>query len=113
MRKVSTLLLYLRIFHTKTTKKICHYLLGFVVVNGIWLFLSSVVTCVPLAAFWDSDTEGRCMPRSAMWILNASINIATDIGIFILPMPMISTLILAMRQKLGLYKYFVFGLGFL
>ncbi len=109
--KISILLLYIRIFKTTMIKGACYTLLGFVAVYGVWLFFSSIFFCVPVEAFWDESITGYCLPHSLIWFLNANINIATDLSIFLLPIPVIKTLLLPKRQKFGLY--IVFGLGFL
>ena len=44
-------------------------------------------------------------------MLNASLNIATDLTIFLLPMPVLTTLTLPWRQKFGVV--FIFGVGLL
>jgi len=33
-----------------------------VCVWGVFTILSAIVSCVPLAAFWDHTIQGRCFP---------------------------------------------------
>jgi rhodopsin domain-containing protein len=108
---VSLLLLFLRIFKT-TIKKVVY--VGFVVVvaYGIYLVLTMIFFCVPVAAFWDlSITKATCFAKSPKWFIDAGLNIATDVGILIIPIPVLRTLSLPRKQKYGLY--IVFALGFL
>jgi hypothetical protein len=44
-----------------------------------------------------------------MWFTNASLNIATDLAIIILPMPVIRSLNLKRRQKQALAGIFAIG----
>ncbi|CZR57597.1 uncharacterized protein PAC_07486 [Phialocephala subalpina] len=70
-----------------------------------------VLVCVPAAHWWDSaHASGICIPEKPLWFANASLNIVTDVGIILLPMPVISTLVLPRKKKFGLY--FIFALGF-
>ncbi|KAL8747604.1 MAG: hypothetical protein Q9190_000539 [Brigantiaea leucoxantha] len=45
---------------------------------------------------------GSCSRRLGIWYANGILNIATDLLVIILPMPMLKSLKLAKRQKLGL-----------
>lgn len=49
------------------------------------------------------------MSRKFIWFFNAAFNILTDIIILALPMPVLSSLRLPIKQKIGLM--FVFALG--
>jgi hypothetical protein len=109
--KISILLLYVRILDASRTRYGCYILLGIVIAYGTWLLFSSIFPCVPVASFWDKEIPGHCLRESTVWFTNASLNIATEIAIFILPLRVISTLSLPQRQKFGVY--FVFALGFL
>lgn len=53
----------------------------------------------------------KCFDSLTIWYIAAGINITTDFIVFLLPIPLISTLQLPIRQKVLLYM--VFGLGFL
>ncbi|KAH8650230.1 hypothetical protein BGZ60DRAFT_534338 [Tricladium varicosporioides] len=109
--KISILLLYIRSFNTRKIRIACLVQLAIVATYGLWLLLSSVLSCVPVAAFWDQSVPGHCLPRSPIWFANAGLNIATDVLILVLPVPVIHTLFLPKRQKIGLYL--IFTLGFL
>lgn len=66
--------------------------------------------CMPVSAFWDSTlSQSHCMNKYSVWFANASLNILTDIAIFILPMPVLKDLHLPQRQRVALMG--VFGLG--
>lgn len=66
--------------------------------------------CTPISYFWNTTTQtGHCLDRHAVWFANASLNILTDLAIFMLPMPVLHDLHLPRSQRLALMA--VFGLG--
>lgn len=66
--------------------------------------------CTPISYFWNpSLPNGHCLDKHAVWFANASLNIITDLAIFILPMPVFHDLHLPRRQRIALMA--VFGLG--
>lgn len=68
--------------------------------------------CVPLTKFWVPTTPGTCIATSgALWIINTTFDIVTDLAIFLLPIPILKHTNLPRRQKYGLIL--VFTLGFL
>lgn len=83
--------------------------MGIVVIYGLWTILSSFVNCVPINAFWDSSVDGSCIPKGFLWYFNAGMNITTDLVILSLPVPVLSRLRLALRQKIALLIIFATG----
>lgn len=79
------------------------------VVVGILALLTNLLMCHPVAKFWDSSLEGKCISQLVVWFLNASLNIVTDAIIFILPLPALQKLQLPTRQKYGLMGVFALG----
>jgi len=81
---------------------------------GVWLVASVFTACVPLEAFWNwwlvFVRPVYCQPAT-LWWANAGLHIASDVMIFLLPLPMLSTLSLPRKQKIALVG--VFALGFL
>lgn len=109
--KIAILLQYRRIFAVPLMQKLT--MIG-LVFEGCWAITVTflqVLTCVPVAAFWDTSIEGRCINQLVVWFLNASINIATDFMVFSLPLPVIHRLQLRRAQKVMLLG--IFCLGFL
>ena len=108
--KVSILLQYLRIFTTKQFRVSCWALLGFVAVYSTWTFFASIFECMPVAYFWDKTIKGgHCMNEYAVWFTNAGVNIVTDFAIIILPMPVLRSLNLPLKQKRALMLVFTLG----
>ena len=87
------------------------WVLGGIVFYSFWTILSSIFFCIPVRGFWDSSIHSNCLPKKPFWLLSACLNIATDLTIFLLPMPVLTTLTLPWRQKVGVV--FIFGVGLL
>jgi hypothetical protein len=86
--------------------------MGFLVIAGFWMTLSGFFFCNPVRDFWSVSSKVRadhCLPSGGVWFTNAGIQIATDLVILILPMPLIWRLQMPRRQKYGVFT--VFGLG--
>lgn len=108
--KVSILLQYLRIFTIKQFRVFCWTLLGFVAIYSTWTFFGSIFECMPVAYFWDKTIKGgHCMNQYAVWFTNAAVNIVTDFAIIILPMPVLRSLDLPLKQKRALMLVFALG----
>ncbi|KAL4979557.1 hypothetical protein BDW66DRAFT_157380 [Aspergillus desertorum] len=107
--KISLLLQYLRIFPSYKFRIICYIVMGVVIAYSTWAIVSGFVNCVPVAKFWDRELPGHCLSFEALWFFNASMNIATDLTLLVLPMPLITQLQLPKRQKLALMSVFALG----
>lgn len=84
------------------------------VVVGCWSLsqvLVGIFICTPVAGFWDKSLDPKCIAVPLEWYINSAGNIATDIVIFILPMPILGHLSLPRTEKLVLVG--IFSLGFL
>jgi hypothetical protein len=113
LAKISILCLYIRVFGTTPMRKVYYIMLVAITVNGVWLILSGVFSCVPIQGFWDPEASASafCLPRKPMWFSNAAVNILTDFALFLGPMVVLRPMKMPRRQKMGLYV--VFGLGLL
>jgi hypothetical protein len=88
--------------------------MGFLVIAGLWMTLSGFIFCYPVRNFWSLDEAIRkhhCLPEGPVWFTNAGIQIATDLMILALPMPLLWKLHMPRKQKCGIM--IVFGLGVL
>ena len=108
--KFSILLQYLRIFPGKNFRLVCYIMIAIVATYSSWAIVSGFVGCVPVAKFWNKDLPGNCLSFEAVWFFNASMNIATDIALLVLPMPLLSKLQLPRTQKIALMGVFAMGL---
>jgi hypothetical protein len=109
LTKISIVFQYKRIFTASKIVRLCNIMIGVLAVYGCWAVLGSTFMCVPVSNFWNTGISKQCMNKLAFWFSNAALNIATDIMIFSIPMPLLKQLQLPKKQKIGLM--FVFGFG--
>lgn len=110
--KISILLLYIRILSYQHARYAVYAIMAIVILtNGIWTFVTVMTACLPLHAFWDrtSAPDAWCRPL-VWWYANTGLHIATDVLLYVLPLPVIVNLQVKLRQKIALYA--VFALGF-
>ena len=108
--KFSILFQYLRIFPGRSFRFTCYIMMAIVATYSTWAIISGYVNCVPVAKFWNHDLPGSCLSFEAVWFFNASMNIATDVSLLLLPMPLLSKLQLPRMQKLALMGVFAIGI---
>ena len=85
-----------------------------IIVVGSWglsQVLVGIFICKPVAGFWDKSLNPQCIPVPLEWYINSAGNIATDIAVLLLPMPILGHLSLPKAEKVVLVG--IFGLGFL
>lgn len=114
LAKLSALVLFVRIFHSRPFLLATYIFMGVLILCGLFIVLSGFIFCVPVHAFWNLSYAVRhehCLPKGTIWYLNAAIQILTDIGILLLPMPLLAKMNLPRRQKIGIFL--VFGVGIL
>lgn len=109
LTKTSICLLYLRIFTTKTFRRTVHIIMGYVIMYAFASIIATIVQCTPLERIWDHAVPGNCINLTAFWYANASANIIGDFLILALPMPVVKSLQLPQRQRLGLIMVFALG----
>ncbi|KAF6222086.1 hypothetical protein HO133_001172 [Letharia lupina] len=102
LTKTSICLLYLRIFTTKKFRQTVHIIMGYVILYSFASIIATIVQCTPLERIWDHAVPGTCINLTAFWYANASANIIGDFLILALPMPVVRSLQLPQRQRLGL-----------
>ena len=108
--KSSILCQYLRFLVNPTVRRVCWTMLAVVVLYGACAVLGSIFACTPVTSFWDQKNhQGHCINLMAFWFTNASLNIVSDVAIWILPMPALRSLQLPPKQKYSVI--FVFALG--
>ncbi|KAF2151786.1 hypothetical protein K461DRAFT_294670 [Myriangium duriaei CBS 260.36] len=108
--KLALILQYLRLFTQPWFRKAAFALLVFVCLSSCWTIVGSILSCVPINGFWDPNIKAYCLPRAITWYLNAGLNVATDMLIILLPMPVLKGLKMPFRQRLALMGVFALGL---
>jgi hypothetical protein len=111
--KLSALTLFVRLFRPRPFLLTCYISMGLLVIAGLWMTLSGFIFCVPVHDFWNvlEETRSRhCLPEGPVWFTNAGIQIATDLIILVLPMPLLWKLQMPRRQKWGIMLVFSLGI---
>ncbi|TRX88462.1 hypothetical protein FHL15_010652 [Xylaria flabelliformis] len=110
IEKTTILLLYLRLFRIHRWFRITTYLL----ITYIWLWgISEVIVaisqCIPIAYQWDKSLNGHCIDQLAYYRWVSVPNVIHDVIMLILPLPMVWSLQIDLRQKLALSGVFLIG----
>jgi hypothetical protein len=113
LTKLSVLLLLNDILVVFWFRKATHVVAVLAACYVVWVFVSNVVACVPIHAFWDMsipESDRWCFPQRPKMLADTIVNAALDIAIFCLPLPVLRTLTLPWKQKLWLCLVFTLGL---
>ncbi|KAI8173079.1 Satratoxin biosynthesis SC1 cluster protein 4 [Colletotrichum sp. SAR 10_86] len=108
--KLSLLTFYLHLSPQRWFR-ICVWI-GIVVVSlySGCITLLMLFHCNPVRKAFDfTINDGKCLDVAVLYIATAVSNIATDVMLFILPMPMIFNLRMKIAQKIG--AMLIFGIG--
>lgn len=100
---------YFRVFPTQRMRVVCWIMISILGIYGTWAVLSAFLNCIPVAKFWDDSIQGSCLSKTALWFSNASMHIATDLAILIIPIPALMAVDLPRRQKFALMIMFALG----
>jgi hypothetical protein len=109
MIKVSLVFFYLEIFRTPRFKVSAYLILAYIVVNSFVIFFLTLFSCIPIAAFWDRDTKGKCMNVQALAYANSASAIVQDIILLILPVMFIHNLQMKKYRKIAVGLMFAIG----
>jgi fucose permease len=110
--KTSILIFYLSL---SSTQKVFRWAtiatLAVVNIGGLALALLNTLQCRPLHAAWASpvSSTARCTNVVSIYLSSAPLNIATDLAILFLPMPILTAMRLPRKQKIILVVTFGFG----
>ncbi|KAI9650550.1 hypothetical protein NHQ30_000567 [Ciborinia camelliae] len=110
LSKFSLLIFYNRLSPVTWFRTAVYFLMFIVLGYSFAIIFALIFPCRPVAMNWDvSITDGKCINRAATYTATAAVNIATDIALLTLPIPMIVNLRMPRVQKVGLIVIFVVG----
>ncbi|MCJ1382928.1 hypothetical protein MMC17_006041 [Xylographa soralifera] len=114
--KTSILIFYRHMFPSNATSFFWRIAWYFVLIWVLtWLVacgLVSVFQCSPVPFLWNQltgDTSGSCIDEYSFLAANSALNIASDIMILMLPMPIVWHLHIQNSQKLAISSIFLLG----
>jgi len=103
--------MYLRLFDSNkrfryATWTVLFFVTGYLSCNIITLIFG----CTPITKYWKSDEPGHCIDLVKADHAYGSMNVVSDVLLFILPLPMVWQLQLSRKEKLGLCLVFMSGI---
>ncbi|RYO96259.1 hypothetical protein DL765_011640 [Monosporascus sp. GIB2] len=107
--KFSILTQYKRIFETEAAKRLFSGLLIYLGCYAAFCLGSSILTCVPVAKYWDDAIPGGCLNRSNLHYGIAGVNIVNDFILLCIPYPFLRRLNISRRAKHILVGIFACG----
>ncbi|KAI0842427.1 hypothetical protein F5Y06DRAFT_257600 [Hypoxylon sp. FL0890] len=106
--KVGILMFYWRVFHTRTFRvsavAVGCFSLSIFLIN----FFTFIFQCTPIESFWTGNLED-CIDRNAFYLASAIINVAGDIAVLTLPLPVVWRLHTSRSKKWSLSFLFLLG----
>lgn len=112
--KAAILLEWARIFVPHGTRTgfwwICTVLAGMQIAFLIAMVTSLQLVCRPIEKIWDFTVAGECYDKSKLELSTASISLAFDVIILILPQKVIWELHMSVKKKLSVAVIFSVGL---
>jgi hypothetical protein len=111
--KISILLFFLRIFITKPFRIAAWIGMAVAVLWGVSVVVEGFLLCRPLAFNWDQTIPGgKCGDRNAAFVAAGALNMITDLGIMVLPLPFIWALQMSNSNKVALSTVFLLGIWY-
>jgi hypothetical protein len=107
--KFTILAFYWRLFPPKRFRQVVLATGIFISLSAISFIFTFIFQCTPISHFWNKTDGGFCVNRTQFYIVSGGINIATDVFILLLPMPLLWKLKTSTSQKIGLTMIFLLG----
>ena len=108
--KLAILAIYLRIFISRPYRVACWVLGAFLIINWFTFTVAAFFMCSPLEYLWNKRIiGGRCFDINLFYRLSAFPNIATDVIMLVLPLPVVWKLQTSQNVKIGLTITFATG----
>ena len=108
--KLSVLWLYRRIFKTRAFLKWTMGVIIVVVAFGVAFIIVFMTQCRPVSYIWNPVPGGGCRDLIYQEYASVSVNMAIDLAIFVLPLPVLWTLQMTTRNKFYVTIMLSFGL---
>lgn len=112
MLKLSLLFFYLRIFPSKSVRRVVLCAVAFDVVFGLAFIVTALLQCRPISYNWTNwrgEGGGQCVNISAVAWANAAVSIALDLFMLGIPLSQLRQLNLHWKKKVGVALMFCVG----
>ncbi|KAI0534774.1 hypothetical protein GGR58DRAFT_515861 [Xylaria digitata] len=111
--KTAILLDWTRIFVPRGTRTsfwwTCQIVMWANIAYYIVVTITSAISCFPHEKIWHPTTPGTCFNTRVFFVTNASLNLASDILILVLPHRVIWNLKMSRQKKIGVSLVFAVG----
>ena len=109
--RLALLLMYIRLFGVSKPFRIATWtVLSFVTGYLFCNFLTLLFGCTPVQKYWKPEIPGHCIVLNKADYAYGSMNVASDLLLFLLPLPMVWQLQLSSKEKIGLCLVFMGGI---
>jgi hypothetical protein len=110
--KFSILTLYLRIFPNVWLRRAIIAFGVFIILYAVPLILMAAFQCIPIYAIWDLEAQktAKCVDYVAVLRATVGIEIISEIGLFLLPIPVVLKLQMQKSKKVLLLAFFGSGI---
>lgn len=107
--KLAILGLYRRTFVTRSFHRAINVVTAIILADSLGLLIAESLYCVPAAHFWDPSIPGKCINRVIYLTLASTSLLATDLILYLMPLPVIWKLHMTARRKFQLTFVFILG----
>ena len=111
--KLAILLEFLRIFspgRSHNTFWIYYILIWLNFFFYVIILFLCVFPCQPIKKYWKPWIDGRCLDTTRLPVVNACVNVASDISLLIVPQKVIWNLQMSFKRRVGVSAIFLVGL---
>ena len=107
--KLAILALYQRIFTTRFYRWTSYLVGEFMILVWTTSLVLAFTECQPFEYSWNKTIPGRCIDLMILLRYISGLNLASDVAILILPLPVIWNLHTSRARKVGLTLTFLTG----
>jgi hypothetical protein len=86
-------------------------LIGLLVAETTEEIFVVIFQCWPVNKAWDTSVKGKCLSLIGFYYISFGIRLVTDIALFALPIPKLTSLNMTIGKRIGVVV--MFGLGIL
>jgi len=110
--KTSILLLYLRFATQRPFQILCRASIAILSLYTVVCVITVLLQCRPIVKLWDvtGAIPATCIDANAFLILTASLNLASDIWVTVLPIPILAQVQRPTSEKVTLVLIFAVGI---
>ncbi|CAK7214121.1 hypothetical protein SEUCBS140593_002076 [Sporothrix eucalyptigena] len=108
--KLSFAVFYLRVIPTQGFRRLNYVIIAILAAQGVEETFVVCFACTPIWKFWKPTAAGSCLNLLRFYYISFGIKLATDLALFIEPIPTLFRLKLPWVKRIGLIVMFSLGL---